>query len=191
MSHDRDLIHQLLLHDLRRTDAQDAADALDDAAEALPAQVPPTSLRDRLLAAMGREPFAPFAPPLATLFDVDEDKARTYLDRIPDPSAWEAMGPGIELLHFEGGPATAGADVGFVRVSGEIDFPPHTHGGEERNLILRGRLTEPDGTVHGPGDVFVHSPGSHHRFRTEGDLLFAVVVWDVQFDPPPDRSGEG
>lgn len=184
MSADRDLMRAMLLRDLTRPSDQDAAEALDDLAEALPEAPLPAGLRDRLLAAMRHEPFAPFAPPLATLFDVDEPTARAFLDRIPDEDAWEPMAPIIHLMHFEGGPATTGADVGFVRVTGEIDFPSHTHGGEERNLILRGALVEADGTRFGPGDVFVHPAGSHHRFRTEGDLLFAVVVWGVQFDPP-------
>lgn len=185
MSHERDLLRALLLRDLARPTDDDAAEALDDFATSLPPQPAPASLMSRLRRAVAEEPFAPFAPPLATLFDVDEDTARAYLGRIPEDDAWEAMGPGISLLHFEGGATTAGADVGFVKVDGAIDFPSHTHGGEERNLVLRGRLVEPDGTAYGPGDVFTHRPGSHHRFRTEGDLLFAVVVWGVTFDPPP------
>jgi len=184
MKKTQDLLRDLMLRDLGRSSDADAAEALSDLAASLPDTPAPSGLLGRLRASVAQQPFAPFAPPLASLFDVDEATARRYLDRIPDDDAWEAMGPGIRLLHFDGGPATAGADVGFVHVEGEIDFPAHRHDGEERNLILRGHLVEPDGTSYGPGDVFDHPAGSHHRFRTSGDLVFAVVVWGVTFDGP-------
>lgn len=163
---------------------RDDDDAFDLAADVLaPAPVPP-ALGQRLRASLAAAPFAPFAILLARLFDVAEDRARAFLAAIPSPDGWDAMAPGIRLMHFSGGPSTAGADVGFVSVGDGLDFPRHTHGGAEHNLILRGTLTDDDGTVYRAGDTFTHAPGSAHTFRADAGLLFAVVVWDVSFDGP-------
>ncbi len=179
------LLRALALRDLSRTDPDDAVEGLDLLADAIPVDAPPPSLRARLLGALAAEPLAPLAVPLASLFEVGEDRARAYLAEIAG-ERWETMAPGVALLHFDGGPGTAGADVGFVRVDDDLDFPFHEHTGEERNLVLRGQLVDDDGQVYRAGDTFVHGPGSRHTFRSQGGLIFAVVVWGVDFAVTPD-----
>src|SRR5690606_32221832 len=96
-------------------------------------------------------------------------------------AAWEP-GPlaGTGLIHFEAGPACAGADTGFVRVAPGVRFPWHAHNGEETNLVLQGACADSDGTVHRRGAVFVHAAGSEHEFRASAGhpaLVFAVRVF--------------
>ena len=52
---------------------------------------------------------------MASLFDVTVDRARELLGLIERPASWENPVPGIRLVHFDGGPAYAAADCGFVR----------------------------------------------------------------------------
>jgi anti-sigma factor ChrR (cupin superfamily) len=49
-------------------------------------------------------------------------------------------------VHLVGGSATAGADVGFVRITAGTTFPPHRHLGEEHVLVLQGSYQDSDGT---------------------------------------------
>jgi anti-sigma factor ChrR (cupin superfamily) len=138
------------------------------------------------------QPFAAYLEPLAQLFEIAVETARDYLGALSDEDAWHAMMDGIALQHVQGGPATASADVGFVRVAPDLDFPPHVHVGEERNLVLDGSLIDGDGTTYGPGDLFVHPAGSHHVFRSGSrGVLFAVVVWGVDFGADIDIHEDG
>ena len=148
---------------------------------------PPSALRERLIAsASGAEQrFAPFAQRLAELFDVGLERAGDYLSRILDPAAWEeAIGEGIALVHLEGGLATAGADVGFVRVAAGQPFPEHRHDGGERVLVLRGGYRDSSGVTVRTGERTYSPPGSTHSFVAlpGEDLLFAVVGWDIEFE---------
>jgi anti-sigma factor ChrR (cupin superfamily) len=150
--------------------------------EDLPPVAPRPAARARLLGAARTSRHVHL---LATLFDVVASTAKAYLDQLTDASLWDVLMPGIQLMHLQGGPRTAEADVGFVKVAADLDFPPHTHGGEERNLVLSGNLTEADGTVLGAGDVFTRPAGTRHVFRTGPDgLTFAVVARGVVFDNP-------
>ena len=147
----------------------------------------PTALRDRLLASIEspEERLAPFAGRLAALFDVGLETAGNYLRSIFDPDSWsEAIATGIALVHLEGGPATAGADVGFTRVAPGTRFPEHTHGGQESVLVLAGRFRDSDGSVKSAGDFATMPEGSTHWFEVLGEeeLIFAVVVYGVDFD---------
>ncbi|MCA9658980.1 MAG: cupin domain-containing protein [Myxococcales bacterium] len=145
---------------------------------------PPTALRDRLLASLDApsERFAPFAERLAALIDVGAERARELLAALADPSRWVApFGPGIALFHLEGGPAVAGADVGFVRVAPGVTFPHHRHLGDERVLLLQGRLEDSEGVTAGPGALLAQGAESAHAVTSIGDepLIYAVVVFGV------------
>ena len=151
---------------------------------------PPAALRARLLASAD-EPaarFAPFIDRLARLIDRSADRATELLERVARSAAgtWQAaaaLGPGIELIHLDGGPAVAGADVGFVRIPAGGRFPYHEHLGRERVLILQGRLQDSDGQIYGPGDAIAMDAGSSHDFAALPGpaLIYAVVVHGVRF----------
>ena len=161
---------------------------------ALPETEPPAALRERLLASAARPAgrFAPFIARLARLIDRSKTHAAELLERIARDAAdtWEsaaALGPGIELVHLEGGPAVAGADVGFVRMPGGARFPMHEHLGSERVLILQGRLRDDDGRIYGPGDAAAMEAGSKHEFSAlpGPPLIYAVVVHGMRFPGIP------
>ena len=145
---------------------------------------PPAALRSRLLASVERpaQRFAPFLDRLAAMIDVGVERAHSLLESIADPAAWSALLPGVELMHLEGGPAVAGADVGFVRVAPGVRFPYHHHHGDERVLLLAGMLTDDDGSSAAPGAALYKAPGTSHSVISSGDtpLIYAVVVHDVE-----------
>ena len=74
--------------------------------------------------------------PFVDISDVLVDRAKQLLDLVDIPDSWEA-GPceGSGLVHFDAGPATAGADCGFVRVKPGVRFPWHEHQGLETSLV--------------------------------------------------------
>ncbi|MDC0717669.1 cupin domain-containing protein [Nannocystis bainbridge] len=175
------------------------ADAVDGAiAEAFTAlslalkPVRPTAaMRARLLAAVTapERRFSPFIGRLARLLDLAEARVRELLDRLTDRAAWENVLPDVELFHLEGGPATAGADVGFVRVAAGARFPHHNHLGDEHVLVLQGGFVEDDGTVVRAGASSHCGPGSSHSLTAlpDQDLVYAVVVFGVEFPGLPPR----
>jgi quercetin dioxygenase-like cupin family protein len=179
------LLRALLTADADGDDA-DVGALLDHAVAALPGTLPSASLRARLLASARAD--AGVSGAVARLFQVGLDQARAYLQRIDDPAAWSAFAPGSALMHLAGGPATATADVGFVRVADGATFPPHHHVGEERTVILRGVMVEADGRRLVPGDEVTHPPGSDHTFHAEGELIYAVVVFGVSFGAELDAA---
>lgn len=156
---------------------------------ALPESPPPPGLRDRLLrsTAADAERHAPFADRVARLADVAIDRARALLAEIAEAARWEMMAPGIELMHLVGGPATAHADVGFVRVAAGRRFPRHTHLGPETVLVLTGGYRDEDGRVVRAGETVSAPGGTDHYFTAvEGEpLLYLVVVEGVRFDEAP------
>jgi len=156
----------------------------------------PAALRSRLLASVARPPqrFAPFVQRLAAMVDVALDRAQAMLEQIADPAAWEfapKLGPGIALIHLDGGPRVAAADVGFVRVPAGQLFPEHQHHGVERVLILQGSLDDSSGERLTAGDTVVLEPGSQHHFRAcAGEpLIYAVTVFGVTFPGIDDPFG--
>lgn len=166
-------------------------EGLEALALALPRPSPSPGLRDRLLASV-RAPerrLAPFADRLAALFDVAVARAGDLLTALADPRTWKALGPGIALIDVDGGPAVAGADVGFVRVEAGGTFPHHRHLGSERALILQGALVEGDGRIFRAGEEARMNAGSEHSFAAGPDeaLIFAVVVFGVDL-PGYERS---
>ncbi|HRI11153.1 MAG TPA: cupin domain-containing protein [Nannocystaceae bacterium] len=164
-------------------DPEEGLEALEALALALPRPSPSPGLRDRLLASVAapERRLAPFADRLAALFDVAVARASELLAALADPRAWKALSPGIGLVDVDGGPAIAGADVGFVRVEPGHTFPHHRHLGSERALILRGALVESDGRIFRAGDEARMEAESEHSFAAGPDeaLVFAVVVFGV------------
>lgn len=190
----RDDIDQLLadagLDDLRDMSPETStpaavAEAFAALSLGLPPVAPAPGLRERLLAAAARpeQRWAPFASRLARLIDVAHDRARELLAAIVRPELWQRLLPDVDLLHLQGGPAVAGADVGFVRVAAGAAFPEHRHVGDERVLILQGGYTDDRGQVARAGDLIELPAGSSHAFVAlpGDDLIYAVVVGGVEF----------
>jgi hypothetical protein len=145
---------------------------------------PAAAVRDRLLASAGGGRFDRFAARLAGMFDVGVARARELLGLIEDPGRWEAAFPGAGLLHFEGGPACAGADNGFVRLEAGAPFPWHRHEGDETVLVLQGSIVDGDGKVTAVGEEDRRRAGTEHDFSAgpDEDLIFAARVFGVRWD---------
>ncbi|MGF1468523.1 MAG: cupin domain-containing protein [Sandaracinaceae bacterium] len=154
-------------------DPEEAGGLLEELAMA--AAPPPTpALRDRILAsAAATHRFADLADRIAR--DVDLDRAATdaLLLTIDDPGRWaESLVPGVSLLHFEGGPRTADAITGFIRIDPDASFPVHAHLGDEVTLLVQGELRdEATGAIFRRGQRVALGAGVEH-----GPL---VVVSDV------------
>jgi putative transcriptional regulator len=138
---------------------------------ALQPVAPAPDIKQRLLASIGAGRFEAFSGRLARLYDVTVDRARELLGLIERPASWvPQIIPGISLVHFEGGPATAAADCGFIRLAPGAVFPPHTHLGEEVVTILSGRVHDvTNDRMLGPGDDYVQSEGTQHYKVCVGD----------------------
>jgi anti-sigma factor RsiW len=146
---------------------QQTADAIGDAIQPV---VPSPEVKLRLFASVGGGRFEAFSARMATLFDVTVDRARELLGLIERPASWVAQIPGISLVHFDGGPAAAAADCGFVRLTAGAVFPPHTHLGEEAVTILSGRIHDvTNDRMVGPGDDYVQLEGTNHYLVCVGD----------------------
>ena len=170
---------------IERDDELDLS-VLDALANALEPSVPPTSgLRARLFGAInGRERFSPFLDRLITLFDLPEDETRREIDAILDPDAeWEPMIDGCSFRDFEGGPALGEAHAGLIRLQPGAVFPNHRHVGEERMLLLQGRVRDTDGNEYRAGDTIVSADGSEHEMLAIGDegVIYAAVVVALEF----------
>ncbi len=129
----------------------------------------PQDIKARLLASVGGGRFEQFSNRMATLLDVTIDRARELLGLLERESSWENPVPGVSLIHFDGGPAYAAADCGFVRIAPGCKFPWHTHRGEEVSVILSGAMRDHDGRVLRAGDELVHQQGTQHELTAEGD----------------------
>jgi putative transcriptional regulator len=147
---------------------QQTADALGAAIGPVP---PPPDIKQRLLASVGGGRFEAFSGRLARLYDITVDRARELLGLIERPASWvPQIIPGISLVHFEGGRATAAADCGFIRLAPGATFPMHTHLGEEVVTILSGRVHDvTNDRMLGPGDDYVQLEGTHHYKVCVGD----------------------
>jgi hypothetical protein len=146
----------------------------------LPAVQPPTALRERMLgAAKPEERLARYAEPICTLLGIERSEALALLARIDDPSAWFDLLPGISLLPAPPGTHAHGALRGFVRVRAGVEFPEHSHLGDEAVMIMQGYYTDNvTGDIFGPGDVPRHAVGTQHSFRVfeDGPDLLGLVV---------------
>jgi anti-sigma factor RsiW len=163
--------------DLQREVAH-LTEALARSASALPPVAPSPAVRRRLLDSLhGPDRFCAFFGPLARYFDLGVEAVRNLLARIDDPTAWEASpSPWIKLIHFEGGPALAGADAGLVRVSAGKIFPRHSHQGPELAFVLEGRMIK-NGRTYLPGDIDEVSTDEIHEYTVGEEQDLVVMVW--------------
>jgi hypothetical protein len=129
--------------------------------------LPTPTLRERLLDSIMRAPrLDAYAEDSARLLDITPDRARVYLWRIDDPPRWRPTPwEGVEALWVRGGPSTAGAFTGFIKVKPGSKLPMHDHLGPESGLLLQGRIKDQDGHVYRPGDRVDMAGGSHHELH--------------------------
>ena len=154
-----------------------------DAAHALIAVVPPVApggeVKARLMASAGGGRFERFAARVAKIFDVTVDGARELLGRIERAASWEQPMPGIGIVHFDGGPACATADCGFIRLAPGCTFPWHTHRGEETSIILAGTLHDNQGRVLQAGDELTQAVGTQHELVAGNEeVIWAARAFD-------------
>jgi len=155
---------------------------------------PSAAVRERLLAGIERERFAPFVERLTRLFDLGRERVQEVLRAVDDAASGWVDGPfeGFSALHFAGGPRAARADCGLVRLKPGTHFPHHRHFGEERAIVLQGAYRDlTDGTLVRAGDTAIKPPGSIHHYRAEPgeDLVFAVsIVEGIELVSPSGES---
>lgn len=145
-----------------------------------PVSVDP-GVRARLLESTHREHRF---PDLVSLVAQDADLpvvcAADLLVAVDDPSRWSpGPAPGVTLLHFEGGPKTASAITGFVRIEPGHAFPEHDHAGAEVGVVLQGALRDSaTGVVHERGARMLSHPGTAHRLEvvSRGPAIYLAVA---------------
>jgi putative transcriptional regulator len=155
---------------------QQATDALGSSI--LPV-APSPEVRNRLMASVGGGRFEAFSARLAALFDVTTERASELLGLIERPASWIPQIPGCSFVHLEGGPATAAADCGFVRLSPGAMFPPHTHLGEEVVTVLSGQIHDvTNDRLIGAGEDYVQIEGTMHYLVcvSNEDCIYATRV---------------
>lgn len=138
---------------------------------------PSADVKARLMSSVGGGRLEKFSQRMGSLFDVTVDKAREFLGLIERPTSWHPEAGGISLVHFDGGPAFAAADCGFVRLEPGAVFPPHKHMGEEASVVLQGHVRDSaSGRLLGPGDELLQPQGSEHHLTCEGNepCIFAA-----------------
>jgi mannose-6-phosphate isomerase-like protein (cupin superfamily) len=153
---------------------QDSAAALVDLVR--PA-APDADVKARLMASIGEGRFEKFSSRLAKLYDVTVERAREILGLMERKASWEHAMPGLGLVHFDGGPAYAAADCGFIRLAPGTSFPHHTHMGEEVSLILAGEIQDKQtGVIYRAGDEVVKPMDSEHDVVSVGneDAIYAA-----------------
>lgn len=155
---------------------------LDRYFDVAPTVTPRPEVEARLLASAGAGPYEAFSARISSLFDVTLDRARELLGLIERSASWEHPVPGIHLVHFEGGPASAAADCGFVRIEPGCTFPWHTHRGDEVSVILQGSLRDSDGKLLCAGDELLHAAGTQHDLTAgpEGALYVARAMLGIE-----------
>ena len=138
---------------------------------------PDSEVKVRLMASIGESRFEKFSARLAKLYDVTVDRARELLGLMERKASWELAMPGLGLVHFDGGPAYAAADCGFVRLAPGTSFPHHSHMGEEVSLILAGEIQDKQsGVIYRAGDEVVKPVDSEHDVVSIGheDAIYAA-----------------
>ncbi len=137
--------------------------------------------RARLLAAVAQsdERFAPLFDKLTGFFDLSRETLRAIFTRAGNEAEWvQGPLPWVSLFHFQGGPAVAGLDTGFVRLKKGMPFPLHRHLGNERVLILDGGYFDNEQRWYGPGDFHDMTEGTQHslQMNADQDVLLAVIM---------------
>jgi putative transcriptional regulator len=156
------------------------AEAVAEVARAMPPVAPSSGLKASILRDLtpaGR--FRCFVDKTAELIDVASERARELLAGIDDAARWEpGPVPAVSLFHIDGGPKTADAIVGFVKIEPGEAFPEHAHHGTETVYVLQGGLQDSGGEQFRPGDVCVMEEGTEHHLVAEDGppLIFLVVV---------------
>jgi len=167
---------------LREAIAEEA-ELLDALCEGLQPTAADPELRQRILGGLTNDGrLACYVKPVAELLDVQLATAAQLLDRALDPQQFSTPLPGIGFLWVDGGPRTAEALRGFVRVAAGQSFPSHEHLGRESLLVLQGTLFDDSRQVQlGPGDLDVLPAGSTHAFRVPADSpdLLGLAVNEV------------
>jgi anti-sigma factor ChrR (cupin superfamily) len=166
-----------------------AADALTEdlasLASLLPPLAPAGATRARLLHSLaGADRFSAFVAEIARRFDMAAGAVRQLLTRVDDPRCWEPSPlPGVTLIHFQAGPALAGADAGFVKLAAGTAFPRHRHLGAEMGMVLEGTLHD-GGKAYGPGEVIEYPEGSAHDYAAGPgrDLLMMVAHRGIELE---------
>lgn len=165
--------------------------AFQRTAEAMVTPVAPSpAVHERLVASIGGGRFERFSSKMASLFDVTVERARELLGLIERPASWEPGTPGLTLVHFDGGPAFAQADCGFVRLAPNAAFPVHTHAGEEVSVILEGTLVDRGrGRTYVAGDEVVEGQDVEHDVVAgpEGAMYAARVMNGILVGGAPAR----
>lgn len=158
---------------------------LDSYLALAPTAVPDPDVKARLLASAGGGAFEKFSDRLSTLLDVTIDRARELLGLIERKAAWEHPVPGIHLVHFDGGPAYAAADCGFVRIDPGCTFPWHTHRGEEVVVVLAGTLHDKTANkTYSAGDTVTQAQGTAHDLTAgdDGALYVARAIDGIEIN---------
>lgn len=152
--------------------------AYQDTTHHLTAPIEPApDVKTRLLTSIGGGVFERFAQQLGALYDVTVERAREILGLIERAASWEPRAPGIALVHFDGGPAYAAADCGFVRLAPGAIFPFHKHLGDEMCLVLEGAVFDgTNGRTIEAGEEYFQKEGSAHALVNTGsvDCIFAA-----------------
>lgn len=149
--------------------------------------------RKRLLDEVEKNRFLPFFDRLSQFFDLGLERIREIVQQIDQATSWESGPmPGIDLMHFPGGPRVATADNGIVRMAPGFPFPKHKHLGEERVLILEGGYTDDQGRVWRAGDLHIADQRLDHAFVVlDEGVLFALSldsgIW-IEGMPGPMRG---
>ncbi len=88
---------------------------------------------------------------------------------------WKDYGNGSRLGRL-GRDGQTGLVLYHVQADAPADaFSPHTHTGGEAYLVLRGEVSDDDGT-YPEGSMVWMKPGSRHTPRTKGETLI-LVLW--------------
>jgi anti-sigma factor ChrR (cupin superfamily) len=141
---------------------------------------PDPSVRERLIASIARAPrLEAYVEAAARLLDLPPARMRDYLWRVDDASRWRPTPfEGVKSIGIRGGPATAGAFAGFLKVQAGCRLPLHDHLGPEHGLLLQGRARDDEGRMYGPGASVDMECGSRHELEALPivDCVFLVVA---------------
>lgn len=167
-----------------RAELRALSEDLTDLGAGLAPVTPSDDVRARLLAsAAGPDRYSAVMADIAKYCDLAIDAVRAVLRQVDDATKWEpGPMPGIQIQHFDHGPAAVGTDTGFIRYPPGLVFPQHRHLGQEITIVLDGGFTDADGRVYGPGDVVAYADGTAHNF-TVGPQGLTVVICFSGYEP--------
>jgi putative transcriptional regulator len=105
---------------------------------------------------------------VAQLFDLSTEEARTIVTKVDQPEAFEVqLAPGVWVCPVNAGPRVVeeGAFTVLLKLEPGAEFPRHTHGGEEKVLILEGGYQDSNGKEYWRGELDVREKGTSHSFK--------------------------